>query len=153
MATMVKKKQKLHRTLPRKLSDLMVLALEDLSRAEKSKRFDVQMNTWACCDDNVCTVCFAGSVMVNVPAVRKSPSLPWVPSMLPQPGKYYALNCVRGGSVSQALAELKGVSQRRLDAYLGKYPCYEGVVSYHEDRKQWKKDMRRIIKQLREFGL
>lgn len=51
--------------LPEKPSDLILLALEDLSKAEKSDAYDVVMSQWhhPCDSDGVCEVCLAGSVM------------------------------------------------------------------------------------------
>lgn len=160
MATMVKKKPKLHRTLPSKLSDLMVLALRDLASVERLKGFVVEMQGWVNYYNDICEVCFSGAVMIHAPefqkASRHTGDQCWCPSMLPQTEKYYALNFVRCGNVNAALLELycdSNSHRKRVCGYLAKYPGYEEVIGYREDRKQWKKDMRRIIKQLREFGL
>jgi hypothetical protein len=59
--------------LPKKLSDLILVALGDLEKAERSKNYIVDMHTFhipprrgcSCfnCSTGRCAVCFAGSVM------------------------------------------------------------------------------------------
>ena len=47
-------------------SVLLGQALDDISKAEKSKRITIDMDTWAEGNgNNKCSVCFAGSVMIN----------------------------------------------------------------------------------------
>lgn len=48
--------------LPNKLSALILLALDDLKRAERSKKYEVNMHLWHSPNSH-CNVCFAGGVM------------------------------------------------------------------------------------------
>ena len=51
--------------LPSKPSDLIDLAVDDLERVEKDKRFVVDMGTYNSHEAGKCHVCFAGSVMAK----------------------------------------------------------------------------------------
>lgn len=53
--------------LPRKLSSCLMLALEDLEKAEKSKKYTIDMGTWFSFRGPArnCVVCLAGSVMAQ----------------------------------------------------------------------------------------
>lgn len=57
--------------LPNKLSDVIMVALEDLVKAERSKRYKVNMDHWHA-PNGKCSVCFAGAVMAKCDGVRPS---------------------------------------------------------------------------------
>jgi len=52
----------LNANLPDKLSDIILIALEDLRKVERSKKYKVYMGVWHS-PNGVCSVCFAGAVM------------------------------------------------------------------------------------------
>ena len=56
--------------LPSKLSDVILIALEDLEKAEKSKEYEIDMDDWYK-PNGVCKVCFAGAVMAQSEGLGK----------------------------------------------------------------------------------
>lgn len=117
--------------LPKKLSDLILLALEDLEAAERNPRFKIDMKDWfhvknatryrdgetrlnhsLTSETAQCTVCFAGAVMAgSLNGVEKSLNLRDEGYMTPydfgkNDRKLQALNSIRTGDVTQALEEL-----------------------------------------------
>ena len=57
------------KTLPNKLSDLLELALSDLEKCHKDKRYKLNMDTWHAKNnfnnEKLCRVCMAGAVMAK----------------------------------------------------------------------------------------
>lgn len=117
--------------LPKKLSDLILLALGDLEAVERSSRFKVDMKDWFSVKNAIryqagrarvnssltsetahCTVCFAGAVMArSLDAVEKSLNLEDEGYMTPydfgnNENKLQALNSIRLGDVRLALHHL-----------------------------------------------
>ena len=107
-----------HGKLPGKPSVLIKLALDDLRRAEKSRKFTVDMYNWVVAGDpsmNVgmdrCTVCLAGSVMVGtlklnidkaVPGREATPSADF-PN---EQSALHAIDNLRQGSLATAFGNL-----------------------------------------------
>jgi len=94
-------------SLPDLLSDLILVALEDLEKAEVSPLYHVEMNIWHLpkkpAYPSRCNVCFAGGVMAfSLDAAINQPCLPghWEREIA---NKLYALNSVRAGDVYEAL--------------------------------------------------
>ena len=59
-------KPKLTEKLPDKIHLLLDVALNDLNKVRRSKRYDVDMNDWHSGPHNgLCTVCLAGAVMAK----------------------------------------------------------------------------------------
>lgn len=97
-------------TLPDKLSALILVALDDLGRVEASSQHTVHMSRWhdristGPMDLKSCHVCFAGGVMafsLNAQSTRTVSPHEWGEAIRV---KLYALNSVRVGLVSEALA-------------------------------------------------
>ena len=116
------------RELPDKLSDLILVALEDLEKAEASRRHEVRMAHWHeqqhGMGDNKCFVCFAGGVMafsLNAPAGETVHTVHWGEAIR---DKLYALNQVRIGAVQQAL-ELMGHQKSNWPNEIRRTPMYE----------------------------
>ncbi len=128
---------------PKKLSRLIRLALADLAKVERSKKYVVDM-TWSWHSpqpSGKCAVCLAGSVMaktLNVPPDRfANPryydfSDEWLDALL-------MLNDVRQGCLSLDLNE-KGIPDRR-------------ITPYRVKKTQWRKDMWKIVRELEAKGL
>lgn len=106
------RKRKLRR-LPRKLSECLMLALEDLEVADRSSKFTVDMGAWYSRNKSTghCVVCLAGSVMAlslqHTKRVRKT--LTERSSTNPcdysrhNSDRLYALNYLRMGGFFNAL--------------------------------------------------
>lgn len=133
--------------LPDKLSELMVLALEDLAKVERDPEYIVKMSTWHDnSDSGQCAVCFAGSVMaMSLDAGRstyKSREL-WDGI---NDRKFYALNRVRAGNIGGALKALGfrapwDLSERKVPYYNKDTAC------------AWRREMINIAADLAARGL
>lgn len=97
--------------LPDRLSDLIRVALADLRKVEKSKRYVVDMTRWHANEENEegalrCHVCLAGAVMAKTLGIRAdcntNPDL-IDPFSRDVRKKLLALDEVRKGNVSAAL--------------------------------------------------
>lgn len=138
----------------KKLSTLLRIALKDLSKAERSKKYVVNMGQWHSPDlQGRCHVCLAGAVMANsleVP-IDRSASPEICRDELDSNGvsdaeKLYALNHVRSGDMVAALYNLS------VDRIPADMPAQVDVVSYREDPKLWRRQMNNIIKLLKKYG-
>lgn len=99
---------------PKKLSDAILLALNDLAVVESMPdRFKIKMHIWHSTYDSRleienkhCNVCFAGSVMANSLKVKDDTT--YVPSNFsPQWSMvFHALNEVRVGNLADALTSM-----------------------------------------------
>src|SRR6478736_6372267 len=89
---------------PKKLSQAIMLALNDLALVEKKPKYKVDMANWHIVDGNTCAVCFAGSVMAQTFGV--SPGIYTSPGSFNLDWEYifYALDSIRKGDVVSALA-------------------------------------------------
>ena len=149
--------------LPSKLSDLLELALKDLAKVEKSKKYRVNMQVFHMPEEDetrfwgetrkakpngVCTVCMAGALLAGTCKVPRttfeneiaSPDL-W--------SKLYAVDSLRTGHVCGAYKEINGW----MCDVPASIPDVIKVADYHEDKPQFKKDMRKIVKLLRKIKL
>jgi len=151
--------------LPDKLSDLIVLALADLVKVERSKKYEVNMGVWHRLRQELegprCAVCFAGAVMA------KTLGAVWGDELDPKSFgvdmvKLYALNDVRCGNVASATMKF-GLDHEQADslqvafyvAYRGGPPGsrWKGWPIYEDDKKGFRLEMRRLARFLRERGL
>lgn len=96
--------------LPRVLSDLIDVAVEDLKKVEDDPRYSFQMNTWhlplraQAAKPATCAVCMAGSVMaMSLRAARSRAADPASPEYAPNADQLWALNGIRTGAVEPAL--------------------------------------------------
>jgi hypothetical protein len=91
--------------LPNKLSNLILIALDDLRKAERSRDYKVDMYSWHQ-PNSVCKVCFAGSVMAfslgTDSNTYTSPSRFAKKTM----GKLFALDDVRSGDFDAAMLNM-----------------------------------------------
>lgn len=107
---MRKAKKKKSKALPNKPSELIRLAVHDLSEVERlKKKYRVDMNVWHKPNSH-CSVCFAGSVMAITKGFdpKKEASLDkWSSEyVIPEKDdeKYSALNCFRSGEIGEGLS-------------------------------------------------
>lgn len=135
--------------LPHKMSALIMLALGDLMKVERSKKYTINMGIWHEPDwhqSAPCSVCFAGSVMA------KTLDTPLDDSRFPEhfsghnSAALYALNALRSGSVDSAAAHL-GKSERRY-AHFCRF-----ITHYSASPKLFRADMRRLAHDLAKAGL
>jgi hypothetical protein len=143
--------------LPNKPSELILLAVKDLGRAEKSKLHQIDMNYWHKPDnfqpitpENRCSVCFAGSIMAF--SLNTNPSK-YIHSLelsykfgIKNAKKFQFLNCVRQGNIGVGLANL-GI---KLPEDIGESRI---IVHYTDNPKIFKTQMRRLARDLANKGL
>lgn len=137
--------------LPEKPSDLILVALEDLEKVEKSKTYKVFMEDWHNpFDGKKCEVCFAGSVMAMEGRLSKNKYVEadkcfdektWE--------KFYALNNFRRGMV------VSGLNCMGIDApdLLCEADMKVFVPDYDRNPSQFKADMLAISDMLKLFNL
>lgn len=137
------------RTLPRKPSKLITIALDDLIAVEKSEKYKVDMGEYHLPENGTCSVCFAGAVIAQSLGASSLEEL--VPSQFSGKiaNKLYALNELRQGNVEDAVAELGYAEKKQQVA--AKYD--RRVPEYYNDPKQFKKDMRKLARDLAKAGL
>ena len=135
-------------TLPNKPSELLTLALADLAKVERSKRYKVNMCTWHLpINKNLYQVCLGGSVLaksLDYP-FNKRLKTNLVPDSVRE--KLFALNRFRVGDVSRALMNL-GYGADAYNAFTWLY-----VPEYADDKKAWRKAMRGIVRDLKKLDL
>ncbi len=86
--------------LPKKPSALIRLALDDLRKVERSKKYKVNMNVYHIPFDSICNVCLAGAVMaktLKIPPYSVSSTFNFN-----EGDKLRAINWLRCGSVDVA---------------------------------------------------
>jgi hypothetical protein len=133
--------------LPKKLSACVKLALEDLAKVERSKRYEVHMGYFHEPDtfefgNDKCVVCFAGAVMAK--SLGTSPDRCVVPDSFDDYNqvRLKALDELRSGDVEYALGYM-GIRIKN---------TYVPIPRYDEDRKGFKRGMRKVIKVLEDLG-
>lgn len=153
-------------TLPKKPSALILLALDDVRRAEKAG-YVINMGTWHTPMDQEslalmlgpeekpnkkqqiksCAVCFAGSVMacaLNLDHTVNGDAFDGVPSSLQ--AKMYALNAFREGSIKTGLEHM-GLAIPAVLVDNMEVPDYE------DDKKGFRRHMMIMADALERFGL
>ena len=129
--------------LPRKLAPLLRLALDDLRKVERSKRYEVNMGDWHS-PNSYCSVCLAGSVIAKtLDSDPKREIGPWNFGIKTQCA-LVALDHLRKGLVSSALGSLGKKCTEDFD---------RSVIYYHDNRLQWWKDMRKLLRDLEAANL
>lgn len=162
---MAKKKKK--NLLPDKPSKLILVALEDLEWAEKNPKYRISMHAWhqpgmmeishfdgeTESEQEVCQVCFAGSVMAKTCKSEWSSEL--TPHKFPKElkRKLIALNHFRCGEVESGLSCLGVDTPLSLDANPWYTDHEMDEISADENRTVWKKQMRRMAGHLAKHGL
>lgn len=142
-----------------KLSDLIIIALEDLRKCElMPKVYTIDMGTWHEPNSH-CAVCFAGAVMAQTLGVS--------PKNRTGPGRYptlhhafMALDSTRAGFIGLAL-DYYNVSRDAAELVVNLL-CKRGflmldqhsvvVTTYADNKKLFKQQMKSIAKALRAHG-
>lgn len=145
--------------LPNKPSELIKVALADLAKCERSKKYVIEMGNWHVLrPNNKCEVCFAGAVMAKTLKLGGiSLDADWVPRNFgchfdeDTASKLYALDDLRTGDIAEALDVLKVLevpSSARALVTEGMEVC-----DYRKNKAQFKRDMNRLAKELSKYGL
>lgn len=132
--------------LPDKPSALIRLALRDLEKCERSKKFTIDMSTWFE-PNGTCRVCLAGSVMAQ--SLKCSTAHELVPCMTDIGDrdlcdKLDALNEFRCGAVADALDVM--------EAEPASFSSFE-VCPYESSGTKFKRDMLKLATLLAKEGL
>ena len=135
---------------PKKLSTAMRMALNDLRKVEKDPRYEVNMAVWhqPYCSEKG-SVCLAGAVMAKSCGADPTNAL-GITAFGPDWARVFlALDWVRRGEVREAF--------RNLDKPTGKLDVVGlgdriSVIQYSANRKQWRKDMFKIVHKLERIG-
>ena len=133
-----------------KLKTLLAIAMHDLRVAEKTCGVHIDMGIWYEREGGTCTVCMAGSVLRH----RYKDMLKGISECSPScctpnykvAQRMSAINSLRTGSVSGALYYM-GVDDKQgtsLD---------REVAGYRFDRKGFWRDMRQLLKDLRQADI
>lgn len=143
-------KIKLKSTLPDKPSELILVALKDMIKCERSRNYKVYMDVWHELILGSCAVCLGGSVIAQTLGANLHENL--TPNFMPHlrvsdVRKLMALDKFRQGNV------WTGLTIMRLRRKMPKMDGYIKVSDYHSNPSQFKKDMRAMAKYLKEKGL
>jgi len=139
--------------LPDKLSDLIEVALKDLSKVEKNPRYVVDMGVWH--DDmmeGVCHVCLAGAVLAGT--CKLPHDQVWYPAVInfgSTTSKLIALDFARRGNLDAALRRM-GPPPKREDIWFVQRKRWI-TKQYHIDPVMWREQMEQMVRELRERGL
>jgi hypothetical protein len=134
--------------LPDKMSELLIAALSDLRKCERSSKYKINMACWHKPQENEdgedggCLVCLAGAMMAKhlgvAPDIRAFPS-----NLLGDTAfdKMLALDNLQRGQIGGAYEDLDRPFPDGL-------PLFIPIKAYHEDRLGWWKDMRNLVKMI-----
>ena len=134
--------------LPRKLSDVIDVALKDLAWVERHpKTYTVDMGGWHEVYDEICAVCFAGAVMAKTLAT--DPKRDAVPDSFDKytESRLSDLNFLRMGGL-QSLSTISAHARRKLPAFIPMPPYGHSLKKRHA----FKFAIRRVQTMLREVG-
>ena len=135
--------------LPDKLSDLILVAIADLTKAERSPRYRIDMATWHR-PNAQCAVCLAGAVMAFTLRIPKEQHiLPDHTSTKHSRSKLLALDEIRCGRVRWALNTM-GIKPPPEISVVLPMPSYAADAP---GRRKFKAALRPIARHLREHGL
>lgn len=139
------------RTLPNKLSQLILVALKDLELCEKDPNYRVNMHTWhgpandmqLFGDAPYCVVCLAGAVMAQ--SLEAPKENVFVPDDFKEDSrKLVALDYVINGCTISALVCM----EQKTD-----FPILVPITPYAEDPIQFKADLFKLADELQAEGL
>jgi len=132
---------------PKKLYQALALAMKDLEAVEKMDDTRVNMLTWVNTFPDGCHVCLAGAVMyMNSDSVR-SKTCRIRPENFSKQWEivFEALDLLRCGAVMQAVEVFTGKKSRK--------GLNMNVDPYGENEKRFKRNMKKIIKVLKDHDL
>jgi len=132
--------------LPKKLSDLIELALGDLIKCERSPKYKIDMGNWHHPRLDKCFICLAGAIIAQ--SLNVDVKTDYYPSDFNDftERRLNALNFLRGGNVGFAYSTLD--ERRKLTHFLDR-----SIISYEDNPGKFKRQMRKLARDLREAGL
>lgn len=142
--------------LPEKLSDCIFLAADDVEAAAK-KGISINMDTWVTYSDvasnSVCSVCFAGAVMLGRKDIMHY-NFPDSEASEHNARRYSALDSVRCGEIGNAVEEVTGATlSSKLYKNLNKLAISPWMNEVHPAAvTAFTTDMRRIATELAKLG-
>lgn len=142
--------------LPNKPSKLIELALKDLKKCEKSKKYKIDMLRWHTFMRSKCYVCLSGSVIAQTlkikPTIRAKPVGTFNFNSAVQKrfskdtkNKLQALNFFRVGEIKLGLVELGMGSDGNLRDSIH-------ICRYKDNKKAFYKDMDYLVSHLKGWG-
>lgn len=131
-------------TLPDKPSALIRLALADLVKCERSKKYRIDMEFWHM-PNSQCAVCLAGAVIAKTLGADSGRYVGPSDFLNDTYRKLCALNAFRTGSCRA------GFEYLRRSVIRGR-SFYRDIVDYEDDPKEFKRDMRKLAADLEEAG-
>lgn len=143
-----------------KLSRLLELALKDLAKCERSKKYEVDMGWWihSCSlvehQKPICYVCLGGAALSQRFGVNMWAGEPKEPDFhdildgysIKASDRAYALNACRTGDIRSAFEYLKMRKPKGVPEFIYDVPAYDS------DKKKFKRKMRDLIKILADAG-
>lgn len=156
--------ENLRQKLPSKLSDAVIMAVDDLVKVERSKLYEVNMMSWhyAGLPGRACQVCLAGAVLAKEGGVPPEKSVELdeftEDTIL---AKIEALDYIREGDVLRALNQYYDYDYpiypdddpEKLDAIYDLDDKYRLMPSYDENPGKFKRTLRKLARDLAELGL
>lgn len=134
--------------LPDILSDMILLALDDLRACAEDPQYTINMGVWYYRGPFTCYVCLAGAVMaqrfIDLPADTEVN-----PMFLSQGHKFEALNHARCGDLDWAIQRFYGGTVEVPKTLWGSW----SVPAYGEDCTGFYATMHQIVEALRGVGL
>lgn len=134
--------------LPDKLSALILLALDDLKKAERSKKYKIDMGGWHHPNSH-CSVCFAGAVIAFSLGADPKKRIDPYDFDTDTRHKLLALNSARCGFFNQGAMYVGGNNNTQDKAY----QFNTSIPDYHEDRKGFRSAMRKAALALKKAKL
>jgi len=138
--------------LPRLPSQLITLAMDDLSKVEKTPGYDVEMGYWHNPVRSfegkflTCNVCFAGAVMAMTLGSKIIHYADPASYTDATNNKLKALDLFRQGCIASGF---DCMGRRRVKGE----PFDREIIPYSQNIKQFKSGMRRLARDLKEAGL
>lgn len=133
--------------LPKKLSDLMLLALTDLEKCENaSEHYKIDMSIWLSRNSH-CTVCLAGAVMAQTLGAADSNEVFDLHT-----NKFLALDAIRQGNFDAAFSYLNGSFSENLPPFYHN-SFNDEIFAYQYNKEDWWLHMQAIVGILQAEGL
>ncbi len=149
-------------TLPKKPSELLRLAWEDVRQIRKDKRYAFEMGEWCQFhDDGPCLVCVAGAIMVKSLGLTKRDSRKGhsfqdeiLPADTSEGEALKAVDDFRTGCIHLALTRVRGVTEVDKDVLKRLREAHSDAMQDPDrDYAAWSRAWRKFIKALEKEGL
>lgn len=148
--------------LPRRLSEVIRVALRDLASVERSRAYVVDMSNWHWASASpraVCHVCLAGAVMARTLGADRSETVgPNIARTKWDERRLYALDAARRGELDKALVDEMELDETQVNRRLRRADVGDGLLwhvvpPYEYDPRGFKRSMRRMADVLEGVGL